>query len=83
MSRFLQTHSSCAERPSFLRSTAVTGLVWLLTVGGCGEVTCPEPLSEVDGMCQEPDPVKAEEPDVERCDGVDNDGDAAVDEGWS
>jgi hypothetical protein len=62
---------------------AVVVLVWLLAVGGCGEVTCPEPLREVDGTCQEPDPVKAEEPDVERCDGVDNDGDAAVDEGWS
>jgi hypothetical protein len=89
MSRFLQTHSSCAERPFFLRSTAVTAVVCVLVIGGCGEVTCPEPLSEVDGTCQKLDPVARDpvatqkpEPDVERCDGVDNDSDSEADEDW-
>lgn len=58
------------------------GLVWLLAVGGCSEVTCPEPLNDVDGTCQKPDPAKVDQPDVERCDGVDNDGDDEVDEDW-
>jgi len=68
----------------------------MLAVGGCGEVTCPEPLSNVGGTCQElgpvltdqpdaslePDATREPEPGVERCDGVDNDGDTEVDEDW-
>jgi len=70
-------------------------LAWLLALGGCGLETCPEPLSNVGGTCEKlgpqgsldsgtPDPVREAEPepDVERCDGVDNDGDIAVDEDW-
>jgi len=58
--------------------------VWLLAVGGCGAVTCPDPLGNVDGTCREVEPIdtREPEPDVERCDGVDNDGDTEVDESW-
>jgi hypothetical protein len=49
-----------------------------LTVAGCGGVSCPAPLSDVDGVCLKLDQVAA----AERCDGVDNDGDTEVDEDW-
>ena len=82
MSPLLQTHPSCVRR-SFTarapRALALGGLLaLLLPVLGCGGITCPEPLSNVDGMCLEVDPV----PEVERCDGFDNDGDTEVDEDW-
>jgi len=32
--------------------------------GACGEVTCPEPLSDVDGTCQELGPVVTDQPDA-------------------
>ncbi|MBW2212118.1 MAG: hypothetical protein JRG67_13960, partial [Deltaproteobacteria bacterium] len=81
MSRFLQAHPSCVQQLSLLRSAAVA---WLVAIGGCGAVVCPEPLVDVDGACQKLDIVPAGEPEplVERCDGVDNDGDNAVDEDW-
>ena len=81
MSPFLQTHPSCVQQLPFFRSAA---LVCLVTIGGCGEVTCPESLSNVDGTCQEVERINTGEPEplVERCDGVDNDGDDAVDESW-
>jgi hypothetical protein len=47
-------------------------------VAGCGEVTCPEPLSNVNGACLKVEPVV----EAELCDGVDNDGDTEVDEDW-
>ncbi len=56
-----------------------------LAVVGCGSVTCPESLSDVGGTCEKLDPVVVtDEPDAgaELCDGVDNDGDDAVDENW-
>lgn len=54
------------------------GLMGLLGAAGCGEVTCPEPLSNVDGAC-----LKVERlVDAELCDGVDNNGNTEVDEGW-
>jgi hypothetical protein len=56
--------------------------LWLLALESCGAVTCPEPLSNVDGVCEEVEPLATGEPGVERCDGVDNDGDDAVDEDW-
>jgi hypothetical protein len=52
----------------------------LLALSGCGDVTCPEPLRDVDGTCQKLDPIAAGE--AERCDGADNDGDDEVDEDW-
>jgi hypothetical protein len=57
-------------------------VVCLLAIGGCGEVTCPAPLGNVDGTCRELEPINTREPDAERCDGVDNDGDTEVDEDW-
>jgi hypothetical protein len=86
MSRFLQTHSGCGQYLPFPRFTALLALMCLLSTGGCGELTCPELLSNVDGTCQELEPITTEdpepEPDVERCDGVDNDSDTEVDEDW-
>jgi len=84
MSRFLQTHPSCSQRLSFSRSAAVLAVAWLVAVGGCGVVVCPEPLSDVNGTCHKLDPVTDREPEpgVDPCDGVDNDGDNEVDEDW-
>ncbi len=57
--------------------------VLVLVLGGCGAVTCPEALSNVDGTCEKLDPVDVvPEPGVEVCDGIDNDGDDAIDEDW-
>jgi len=52
--------------------------IGLQAVAGCSEVTCPEPLSNVDGACLKVELVIEAEP----CDGVDNDGDTQVDEDW-
>jgi hypothetical protein len=84
MSRFLQTHPGCIQHPFFPFATVVPPVLCLLAVVGCGEVTCPEPLSNVDGTCQEVERIATEEPklDVERCDGKDNDGDTEIDEDW-
>jgi hypothetical protein len=51
-------------------------------------VTCPAPLSDVGGVCKEVAPVPVGDADagvgaaLERCDGVDNDGDTLIDEAW-
>ena len=86
MSRFLQTHFNRNVRSLFLRSVALLSALGLLAIGACGEVTCPVPLSNVDGSCEKLDAVVVGEPDagvgVESCDGVDNDGDDEVDEDW-
>ncbi len=58
-----------------MRTLALAGLLVLVS---CGGVACPEPLSDVDGVCLKLDQVA----EVERCDGADNDGDTAVDEDW-
>lgn len=63
----------------------------VVSVAGCGGITCPEPLAEVDGFCEMVDPSTTipdggpnpdPKPFDERCDGIDNDGDDAVDESW-
>jgi hypothetical protein len=95
MSGFLQTNSDGAQRLFLLRPVTVMALLWPLVLGGCAEPTCPEPLSDVDGTCEKvdpqvtldsgtPDPIVREkpEPDAERCDSVDNDGDTEIDEDW-
>ena len=87
MSPLLQTHSSCGQLPFSSRSALALGAAWLVVAGGCGGVVCPEPLADVGGTCQKLDPVadREREPEpggVEACDGVDNDGDDAVDEDW-
>ncbi len=43
---------------------------------GCGTVACPDAFIDSEGIC-----VKSESP-PERCDGIDNDGDTAIDEDW-
>ena len=76
--------------PRRLRRFVVFGAsVWgsfLVSLGlfGCGAVGCPDGLSDVDGVCQEVDRVieGPAAPLVERCDGVDNDGDDDIDEDW-
>ena len=86
MSRFLQTHPCCIQRWfSFLR-VSLLAVTSLAAGAGCGGVACPDQLVDVGGACREvgpfvnPDPEV--EPRVERCDGVDNDGDTEVDEEW-
>ncbi|MDH3655780.1 MAG: hypothetical protein OEN21_16055 [Myxococcales bacterium] len=49
-----------------------------VALAGCGGVTCPEPLSNVDGVCLKLEQVA----EAELCDGNDNDGDTDVDEDW-
>ena len=78
MSPLLQTHPSCAPRSFPLALLGAFALAAPLTVAGCGGVSCPAPLSDVDGVCLKLDQVAA----AERCDGVDNDGDTEVDEDW-
>ena len=58
-----------------MRALVLTGL---LAVVSCGDISCPEPLSNVDGMCLKLDPVA----ELESCDGVDNDEDGTADEDW-
>ncbi|MGB8221626.1 MAG: hypothetical protein WCF10_03520 [Polyangiales bacterium] len=88
MSRFLQPDSSRVRLALFPRSVALRISLCWLAVTGCGAVTCPAPLSEVDGVCEEVEAVPLDDADagvdaaVERCDGVDNDGDTLIDEGW-
>lgn len=84
MAPLLQRHPSCVRRGFLLRLLgALSWAAWLAALG-CGGITCPEPLSDVDGMCLKLDPVMEPDPvaEVERCDGVDNDGDTEVDEDW-
>ncbi len=90
MSPFLQRHPSCIQHPIAFSAAASSLLFCSLMLSACGEVACPTPLSNVDGMCIEvvPEAVEKPEPDagvelrVERCDGADNDGDTEVDEDW-
>ena len=66
MSPLLQTHPSCALRAfplAFIGALALAGPVALV---GCGGVTCPEPLSNVDGVCLKLDQVAV----AELCDGA-------------
>lgn len=71
-----QAHPSCASRAFPL------GVIWALALAtplaGCGELSCPAPLSNVDGVCVKLDQAAG----AELCDGVDNDGDTEVDENW-
>jgi hypothetical protein len=91
MPAFLQTRRSCARSPLFSFRTLVLAASFLSSLGACGEITCPEPLSAVDGSCQklepesEPEPEPEPEPEtvIELCDGIDNDGDDAIDEDWA
>lgn len=96
MFSFLQTHLACMHPAVSCRARVLLAVGSLLCIFGCGELTCPEPLSVVEGTCQKLDPEPEGEPkpvddppsndeaypDVERCDGIDNDGDDAIDENW-
>ncbi|MDH3625463.1 MAG: MopE-related protein [Myxococcales bacterium] len=55
-----------------LPALALVGML----AAGCGTVSCPDAFVDAEGTC-----VKSESP-PERCDGIDNDGDTAVDEDW-
>lgn len=88
MSRFLQLHPRRWRRRLFSRASARLACAWAISLVACGEVTCPEPLTNVNGVCEQvhrfveepeaPEPMDTDE----LCDGVDNDGDDAVDEAW-
>ena len=90
MSPFLQPPLSCIQHPFARPAAARCLLLCALALSACGEVTCPSPLSNIDGMCIEVEPQAVEKPEpdagvelgVERCDGADNDGDTEVDEDW-
>jgi hypothetical protein len=84
MPQFSPTHPRTAPHPALPCLTALSSVLWLLAMSSCGDVTCPEPLSNVDGTCEKLDPIAAGEPeaDAERCDGLDNDGDDKIDEDW-
>ena len=83
MSRFLQPQSRRVRRPSFSRSLALLAGAWLTAASACGSLLCPEPMIDVGGSCQLPEPGFNRAPRVvERCDGIDNDGDDAIDEDW-
>ena len=96
MSSFLQTHLACMRRAVSGRASWLLAVSSLLFAVGCGELLCPEPLSVVEGSCQkldaeaegqpelldDPAPNDEQTPDVELCDGIDNDGDEAIDENW-
>ena len=79
MSLCLQTHPGCILRFLFARCWTAVALAGVLTVGGCGDIECPEPLHDVGGNCQD---LSRAGPGPEPCDGLDNDGDDEVDEDW-
>ncbi|MGB5267730.1 MAG: hypothetical protein WBN30_14140, partial [Polyangiales bacterium] len=78
MSPHLQPHPSCALRAFPFAFIGALALAAPLALLGCGGVTCPEPLSNVDGVCLKLDEVM----EAETCDGLYNDGDTEVDEDW-
>jgi hypothetical protein len=94
MSRLLQVHPQRPSRLFVSRAHALLALGWLAMASGCGGIPCPTGYTNVEGMCVVVDPT--DEPDLgdadagmtepalreERCDGIDNDGDEAVDEPW-
>lgn len=78
MPPLLQIQSSCGQRSLIMRSLGALVGACSLALAGCGGVACPDPLVNVDGICLKLDPVV----EVERCDGLDNDGDTGFDEDW-
>lgn len=74
MFRSPEAHPFVALPDPVVRLTAFALLAVLAL--GCGNVSCPDAFVDAEGTC-----VKGESP-PERCDGVDNDGDMAVDEDW-
>lgn len=86
MSPILQLHLGCARSAFDSPAFGLPAVAALLLLVGCGDIACPSSLSNVDGMCVELDPMGSFEPepdrDLERCDGVDNDGDDSIDEDW-
>ena len=74
--------------PSCPRRGPPIAFLCLVVATGCGDISCPEPLTQVDGVCEkvdrgpQPVPVPELSEKTERCDGLDNDGDDAIDEDW-
>jgi len=98
MSRLLQLHPRRLSRLSLFHIPGLLACGWLAAVSGCGGIPCPTGFGNVDGVCVAVEPAEPGEPDAgpdepdagtskpplkeELCDGVDNDGDDAVDEAW-
>ena len=97
MSRFLQPHWRRRRRCFFSHASALLAFAGAASSLGCGEVVCPQSLTNVDGVCETVDRYvqEPESPNPERkpsdpkpantdelCDGLDNDGDDAIDEDW-
>jgi len=97
MSRLLQLHPRRLLRLPLSLLAPLATLGCLGAASGCGAIPCPAGYENVDGVCvaadpSEPsEPSKPGEPDAgmaepplleELCDGIDNDGDEAVDEAW-
>ncbi|MDH3199902.1 MAG: MopE-related protein [Myxococcales bacterium] len=74
MFRSPETYPFAALRDPRAQSIAFPLLAALTS--GCGTVACPEAFVNAEGVC-----IKGESP-RERCDGIDNDGDTAIDEDW-
>ena len=49
---------------------------------GCAGLSCPDSFVDASGTCTKLKPDDDFVPGTERCDGIDNDGDTAVDEEW-
>lgn len=91
MSPLLQFHRSRIQLLTAFFTTAALSLVCSFAPG-CGDVTCPDPLGNVNGTCQQLGPAVGDEPEPDKhpdskradeiCDGEDNDGDELIDEGW-
>lgn len=58
--------------------------MWLAAVpAGCGDLSCPDPFVDANGICVKSEPDDGfVTPVPERCDGIDNDGDDQTDEDW-
>ena len=94
MSRLLQLHPRRRLRLLLSLLAALAALGCLAAASGCGGIPCPPGYDNVDGVCVAADPSEPSEPSEpdagmaepplteELCDGVDNDGDDAVDEAW-
>jgi len=83
MSRFMRLRARQHRPCPVSRSAALAPVAWVVVVVGCGPVPCPEPFVPApDGVCVEVDRTTDGPGPEERCDGLDNNFNGAVDEHW-